>query len=126
MKPADVLIWERFIEKYPDAYETCQYDVEVGSPPDFDTIVNPETGGDAEALYKRKIDAVCVKNGNIDIIELKPNAGPSSVGQVKGYRTLYVRDLTPARTPRAVIITDKIRRDMPYIAEEEGVEMIAV
>lgn len=125
MKPADVAIWERFIDKNPGAYDTAEYDVEVGSPPPFDTVVNPETGGSVESLYKRKIDVVGTKNGNKDIIEIKPRAGTSAIGQVTAYARLYVRDFRPNAPTRPVIITDEIGVDMPELAEAAGVILIA-
>ena len=124
MKPADVLIWERFIEKNPEAYDTCEYDVWVGTGPSFDTTVNFGTGGNVEGLYKRKIDVVAHKDGGTDVIELKPRAGLSSLGQVKGYLRLYARDHKPSTMPEAVIITNQILPDMQELAAAEGVRLI--
>src|SRR5690349_2056741 len=92
MKPADVAIWERFIEKNPDAYDTVQYDFNVGDAPPFNPLINGEEDLNQDALYRLKIDVVGKKGNIIDIIELKPKAGPSTIGQVKGYRTLCIRD----------------------------------
>ena len=126
MKPADVLLWERFIEKYPNAYDTCEYDVWIGTPPPFDTTVNLETGGDVEGLYRLKIDVVAHTGGRIDVIELKPRARLSSLGQVKGYARLYARDLKPTGELRPVIITDTLFPDMPELCKIEGIELIIV
>lgn len=124
MKPADILIWERFIAANPSAYEFAEYDYLVGSPAPFDTTVNPETGGSDEALYRRKIDAVGHRKDGIDIIELKPRAGPSALGQVKGYQTLYVRDEKPTKPTRAVVITDVILPDMQELADAQDVVLL--
>jgi len=123
LKPADIAIWERFIDKYPEAYNWCEYDVWVGSGPTFDTIVNPETGGDAKGLYKLKIDVVGHKNGAIDLIEVKPRARLSALGQIRGYLALYVRDIKPNVTPRAVIITDQLMPDMPDLTKRDNVTL---
>jgi hypothetical protein len=126
MKPADVAIWERFIRNNPSAYHFCQYDVPVGDGPEFDTLVSEETGGHQEMLYKKKIDVVAMKGENIDIIELKPNAGSSAVGQVKNYKRLYIRDYSPTVQLRCIIITDAASKDTLAFAGEEGVEVIIV
>lgn len=123
MAPADREIWERFIDKYPDAYECVQYDFWVGSPPPFNPIVNEETEGSADGLYRRKIDVVGHKAGRIDIIELKPNAGLSAIGQVKGYVRLYIRDEIPKVRPEPVIITDRVAQDVLEVATAEGVRI---
>ena len=126
MKPADVAIWERFIAKYPTAYERCQYDVPCGSAPQFDTVVSPDTRGDNEILYKKKIDVVAFKGEQIDIIELKPRAGAAAVGQIKLYKKLYVNDYNPPETPRCIIVTDEASVDIHNFAKEEGVQIIVV
>lgn len=126
MMPYDVAIWERFIEQFPNAYDNVQYDVKVGSAPEHDTIVNPDTGGDAINLYKRKIDVIGSKGGNLDIIELKPKASTSALGQVTGYGILYEKDYTPPTKPNLVIITDILGPDMEHLANTMGVKVIVV
>lgn len=126
MMPYDVAIWERFIEKYPDAYDFVSYDVKVGSGPAHDTVVNPETGGDSINLYKRKIDVVGYKGERIDIIELKPRAGSSALGQVAGYGVLYKKDYTPPTEPNLVVITDQLGTDMDTLSSSMGVKLIVV
>ncbi len=126
MKPADVAIWERFIEEYPEAYDVVSYDVLVGTTPAFDPTVNDESGGDVSALYKKKIDVIGYGGGKIDIIELKPRAGAAALGQVKGYIELYKRDIAPNANPNAVLITDELMPDMDVLAASMGVKIIVV
>src|SRR3990167_9230581 len=85
MRPEDVAIWERFIDKFPDEYQKVSYDVLVGSPPPFDTNVNADGSGDDVRLYKKKIDVVGFRQGVTDIIEFNPAAGMSALGQIIGY-----------------------------------------
>lgn len=126
MKPADVAIWERFIEKYPDAYDTCQYDFNVGDPPPFDPMGDNGEDLNQDALYRLKIDVVGKKGKSIDLIELKPKAGPSTIGQIKGYRHLYKRDAEVKAPVNCIVITDKLMSNMEYIAKMEGVNIVVV
>ncbi len=126
MGPADKEIWERFIDKFPAAYDVVSYDVKVGSPPPFDPTVNDATAGDASDLYKKKIDVIGYGGGKIDIIELKPRAGASALGQVKGYIELYKRDIAPKSTPNGILITDILLPDMEMLAETMGVKLFIV
>lgn len=126
MKPADVLIWERFLTQFPDMYDKVQYDLEVGVLPDF---IKNDTNADLasmEALYKRKIDVVGFRDSQIDIIELKPRAGTSALGQVKGYVQLYIRDIDPGAQPKAVIVTDEEMPDMGVLAFGQDVQIVVV
>lgn len=124
MMPADVAIWERFIEQNPDIYDEVSYDVKVGNDPQFDTTVSPETGGNATDLYKLKIDVVGYKAGKLDIIEIGPNAGAGKVGQVKRYRYFYVKEFNPSQTPRACVLTDKTDLNTQEFADIEGITIL--
>lgn len=126
MKPRDVAIWERFLTAFPDAYDECEYDVLVGSPPPFDPTVNDITGGEISDLYKKKIDVVAYKKGETDIIEIKPNAGAAALGQVLGYVALYKRDIKPSASPRAIVLTDMPQPDMDMLSKSMGVTVITV
>ncbi len=121
MMPEDVAIWERFIARYPDAYDGCEYDVPVGTLPNFDVKLSEGTEDQTYKLYKKKIDVVAYSKEDIDIIELKPNAGASAVGQIKMYRSLFIKEFSPPIAPRCIIITDKVSDDVREFAREEGV-----
>ncbi len=126
MGPTDQTIWQRFIEKFPDAYEWCQYDVKVGEVPAFSTVVNDHSGGDVSALYRKKIDVVATKGDRLDIIEVKPRASAAAVGQVKNYRRLYIKEFDPPTMPGMVIVTDQANGDLLDFAKEEGVTLLVV
>ena len=126
MMPADVLIWERFISLHHAAYDWVEYDVKVGSVPDF-VKDDPDPSIKKQApLYERKIDVVGHLGREIDIIELKPRAGMSTLGQVKGYVALYKRDIEPSAKLNALIITDELMPDMAELAKVERVGIIVV
>lgn len=126
LKPADILIWERFLEAHPDAYDSVQYDLGIGLLPPFSTVVLSETGGNDSELYLRKIDVVGFKGGVIDIIEVKPHAGPSAVGQVEHNAFLYKNFVDKTSAPNPVLITDDFRADVLLFATSKGVKIIQV
>ena len=121
MREEDKLIWERFIAKYPTEFDTVDYDVAVGSGPEFSTIVTEATGGDAARIYKKKIDVVAYKGDKVFIIELKPRADARAFGQVLGYEELYKRDIDPNAFIVTMVITDELIIDARMIAAKMGV-----
>jgi hypothetical protein len=126
MMPEDVAVWERFIESRPNAYETCYYDFPVGSVPDY-VANDPDVDmASMEKLYKKKIDVVAFDGAGIDIIELKPACTMSTVGQVKGYKHFYMRDIRPPKEPRVVVICGAASRDVIEYANAEGVMVVVV
>lgn len=126
MKPRDVAIWERFIDKHPDYYEKVQYDFGIGDVPDFITNASSVEGQRMAELYKLKIDVLGYKDDIIDLIEVKPDAGASTIGQVLGYVQIYKRDEKPALKIQPLIVTDVLRPNMQFLCDTQGVEIIIV
>lgn len=126
LKPRDIEIWNRFIDKYPDAYLECQYDFAIGDIPQFMKERSSVEGQAMQELYKKKIDVLGHNLDGIDLIELKPSAGASSIGQVLGYKAVYERDEKPGKPVRPVIITDELRPDMDFLVQQGGVTLFVV
>lgn len=126
MKPADVAIWERFIEKYPDEYDSVDYDVAVGTGKRHDSEPETQLVDGFELLTKKKIDVVGYKGQTVHIIEVKPNGGASALGQAKSYELLYKRDIDQVSPTRTRLITDTVGDDMPHLSDWMEVEVISV
>lgn len=126
MMPEDKAVWERYIDTHPGAFESCQYDVVVGSVPDFVKADPSADQASMERLYKKKIDVVAKSASAITIIELKPQCTGATIGQVKQYLHLYVRDMKPAEPPTAAVICGVANPDVIEFAEVEGVKVIVV
>ena len=126
MNVRDKEIWERFIDKYPDAYKSAQYDFHIGDAPPFNTLMDDDEDRNQDMLYRLRIDVIGWSLDSLDIIEVKPNAGPSTIGQVKSYATLYKRDEEPQIQVRTIIVTDKEQPNMKYLCKAEGVELVVV
>jgi len=124
--PEDVAVWERFIEKFPGYYDTCQYDVPVGSVPSFVTGDPDPSARAQEKLYRKKIDVLAYSRESDDLIELKPVCTMSTIGQVKGYKHFYMRDYKPEREPRPVVMCGAASEDVREFAHQEGVTIIVV
>lgn len=126
MAVADTAIWSRYIQRYPDAFKEAAYDVAVGAGAEFDTVVNPATGGDVKKLYQRKIDVVLRDGGGVILVEVKPRATTAAIGQITGYATLWKRDFPDYPITQLVIVTDSIAPEMEFLAHDAGVEIIEV
>ncbi len=126
MKPKDIAIWERFIEKYPNAYKSVQYDFNVGDPPPFDPTGTNGEDLNQDALYRLKIDVVGRTESEYHIIELKPRADASAIGQLEGYKALYLRDEIPDMPLVLVIITDFLMPNIKYLCDQKGIKLFVV
>ena len=123
MRKEDILIWERFLFRYPIAYQTVDYDLRVGEGRAVVAPIEPEFEADLKLLTQKRIDVVGYFADQIDIIEVKPRAAAGAIGQVLSYEHLY-REASPATTNlRKVIITDRMDDDSKKVAKEFGVEV---
>lgn len=126
MSKADSAIWERFITKYPDQFIEVQYDFHVGEPPSFNTLTDEGEDWNQDMLYRKRIDAIGHTDTQCFIIELKPNAGMSTIGQVKGYKMLYDEEGWTTKKTVPMIITDSMSADTQRYCEKEGVLFIII
>jgi|FLYL01.1.fsa_nt_gi hypothetical protein len=107
MREADRPLWNRFLDRYGEEFEGFEYDVRVGTPSRAAVGMDPQTQAVWEALTQLRIDAVGHKPSEVWLFEVKPYAGISSVGQLLGYRALYVRDRAPVVPVRMGVVTDR-------------------
>lgn len=126
MKPYDVAIWERFMFKFPKAYIYVIYDLPLGTGAEIPADTDENIASDFKTLTQWKVDVVGYRKEFTDVIEIKPNAGLSAIGQVKGYAILYDKSDGKNDKIRPVLITDQLRPDMEKVAAREGVTIIVV
>lgn len=124
MAPLDREIWDRYIEQNPSAFDFVAYNVAVGRGTEMNTVVNPDTGGDINRLYQRKIDVVGRIPSGYVVVELKPRASTAAIGQVQGYVTLFVRDFDVSVPVTPLIITDELLPDVEFLAKEAKVSIV--
>ncbi|MDE1925364.1 MAG: hypothetical protein KGH79_04280 [Patescibacteria group bacterium] len=126
LKPADQAIWERFLTEFPMAYDSVQYNLNCGEGAQGFSHEDPSMQMMWGKLKARKIDVTAFAGDHVDIIELKPYAGPSALGQVIGYYHLYLGYVDPHADARPVIVTNAMMPDMPYLSARMGVRVIVV
>lgn len=122
----EAVIWDRFIEEFPTMYDSCDYDVKLGTIPDFVLEHPDEEMRKQGPLYQYKIDVIGYKDDQVDIIELKRAATMRALGQVKGYLALHVRDNPSPVEPKPVVITDVLMPDMQHLAFAADVQLVVV
>lgn len=126
MSPNDVQIWERFISAYPDRYTTVTYDFALGTVPVSASPDLGEIGGRSARLYQKRIDVLAESEGETHIIEVKPKAGASALGQVLSYAELYKQFVDPSAKTVPIIVTDTVGTDMALLAHAMGVTLVIV
>lgn len=121
MMPADIHIWEKFIRANAGMFDSVDYDVPVGELPSWLDHENDDHAASQAILYKKKIDVVAYRPGEIWLIELKPFAGSNALGQILTYDILYKREHQGTETIRPCVITNMCKNGLPTIFLQKGI-----
>ena len=119
--PEDSAIWAKFIEKNPDFYLEVDYDVKVGEGRDYSELPKDVYSDDLKYLSKKRIDVVGSRPGEIHVIEVKPSANLSAIGQAFGLAELFRVEAPAYKRILPVVITDQLLPDMEKLCSKMGV-----
>ncbi|MGH7751465.1 MAG: hypothetical protein ACREN5_01500 [Gemmatimonadales bacterium] len=122
MREVDMPLWNRFLELYGGLWEAFEYDVRVGPASGAARGFDPETQAVFESLTKLRIDAVGFARDGTWLFEVKPFAGIGTVGQLVGYRDLYLRDFRPAGAVGLGVVTDRFQPAVGEVFKVQGIE----
>ena len=126
MSKLDRKVWLRFLHGDHPPFLDLNYDVRVGS-------AEYATGEQAaqydrmwEELIRKRIDVVAETKEEVWIVEVKPIANMSALGQVLSYSLLYEEERHPAKPIRRVVICQEIDRDMVKVYQAYDVTAYVV
>ncbi len=123
MRPEDVAVWERFIEKNPLYFDRVDYDVPCGKGEPQDASLPENIQRDGTILTQKKIDAVAYKLNEPYVIEIGPIANMRKLGQILTYRMLYTADHPDETKLHAMVICGDIERELEEIYTRNGIEL---
>mgnify|MGYP001585909206 CR=1 FL=1 len=126
LRPSDVAIWERFIDKYPEFFEKVSYDFTVGRGTNIPSDTQTNVARDIALLTRWRIDVVGFTKDKVFIIEVKPTGGANALGQALAYAKLYKDYIDPEVQVQPTVITDQLRPDVDMLAATLGVELFIV
>lgn len=126
MAPLDVPIWDRFIEKHGADFLGFDYDFRCGTPRRQLQHWPKNIRADAAALTMKRIDAVGYREGEIWIIEIKPRATASAIGQTLTYTSCFKQDHNVDEDVVPCIVTDRREPDMNRLTKEIGIVYIVI
>lgn len=122
----DVLIWERYLEQHATEWIGFRYDVRVGEGIELPESEPEYIRGMALALTEKRIDVLGEKGNEVWIIEVKPNAMLSAVGQVLSYQVLFEDRFPDQPKPKLMIVTDRKGPDLQSIAAKFNISVVVV
>ena len=121
LRDEETLIWNRFIDRYPDRFESVDYDVKVGTPRDYSMYPEDEIRKALEYLSLKRIDVVGYSMDKAFIIEIEPNANVRAIGEVIAKTDLFKENFPNYRAYYPMIITDIENPDMRRLCTRYGI-----
>lgn len=115
MQPNDALLWNQFLKAYADPNVQVAYDVHLGTIPhtsDDDPLWLKKY---LAANYPKKADVLIFLPRHTLVVEIKPYAGLTALGQALGYAALFQQQYPTHPRVTPAILTDNPQPDMPYL-----------
>jgi hypothetical protein len=121
MKPGDIAVWDRYILKNPDIFDSVNYDMALGKGADPHPDHAEEIQRDHTILTQKKVDVVGYKDGIVYVIEVKPIANARALGQILTYVRLYKIDHPDDATVVPMVVCESVEREMLEDFFEHGI-----
>jgi len=114
----DKKVWDRFVVKFPERFESVDYDFRVGDgeTPSQDLEENYQRM--VKMLSQHRIDAIGWIGDEPTIIEVKPRAVISALGQLQGYRILFTNEFSRFGIPGLLMVCEVISQDVRRVFQE--------
>ena len=122
----DTEAWNRFILKWPNRFDTVDYDIHVGHGAKIFSIEDKKSQAYWTQLTKKRIDVIGYKDTIVTIIEVKKRVGLYTLGQILGYRFLYLREHPEQKSVRTLIICANIDQDDMDVLSHYGVDFYLI
>ena len=110
--PKDTEIMTRYLRQWGKRLEAIAYDVHVGEGIDVGTEYPPEIVRMTSSISRMRLDALARQDGKYIIIEAKPSAGVTAIGQVLSYFYLIADSYPTIKPLKMLIVTDFLRPDV--------------
>lgn len=107
----DHTVWDRFILKFPDRFDSVDYDWRVGEGMVTDPSWDDETKRMATMISQKRIDVVGWNDNFPTLVEVRRRIGLGSLGQILGYKMLFEQFFPNIIKPRMLVVCEVISND---------------
>lgn len=121
---ADTEVWTRYLRDPIVPIKEVWYDVHVGGAVTLPAASDEMDRRIAAGVSRKRIDVVAKIGAGFWIIEVKPVAGMTAVGQIIIYTRLFFREFQVTGEVFPVIIADEIDQDVTPEIDSLGVVVI--
>ena len=124
--PSEIAIWDRVLANPPWVIVRAEYDVHLGEGAPINPAWPEWLKSQVKAVSRKRVDVIVHTPDDIYIVEIKPRAGMSALGQVLCYRELYIAEYQPTKRVRMVVIAERAESDVPVVYRQFDVALLLV
>jgi hypothetical protein len=122
----EVVIWERFVDLFPNRFDSVDYDFRIGVGQQMELDFPENYGRMVTMLTQHRIDVLGWVGEQPTIVEVKDRAILSTIGQMIGYRTLFVKDYNNLKIPNLLCVCGSISRDVITVFTDQQFPWVIV
>ena len=121
---ADTDVWSRYLADPIVPIKEVWYDVHVGGAVELRRSSDEMDRRIAAGVTRKRIDVVAKVGAGFWIIEVKPVAGMTAIGQILIYTRLFLQEFQVTGEVFPVIIADEVDQDVAPEIDSLGVVVI--
>lgn len=118
MTGEDKAVWDRFVLKFPERFDSVDYDFRVGEGEQLQLELDETFQRMVTMLSQLRIDVIGWNGDQPTLVEVKPRAVVSALGQIQGYKILFMREFTKIKSPDTLMVCEMISADVQHIFDE--------
>jgi hypothetical protein len=126
MLPEDRVVWARFLTAGRVRPERIWYDVHVGVAVPVPSDLPEEIRRVSLAVTRKRIDLVCLVGGRYWVVEVKPYASFTALGQILGYARLLSAEYEVPGPVDPVVVCSAVDADLVDDFQRFGVSLEVV
>lgn len=119
-------VWGRFVDKFPERFDSVDYDFRVGDGQKYDKGMPEKYGRMITMLTQHRIDVLGWVGEKPTIIEVKERAVFSTIGQLIGYRALFIEGFKNLRDPDLLCVCREITDDDWFVFKSQNIPVEVV
>lgn len=126
MLPGDRDVWVAYLKSHDLSGWELYYDVHLGGGDDLPGDVSEGDGMMWRTLRSKRIDVVMRKRGLLWIVEVKPFASVTSLGQVIAYQHLWTGMFSGLPIPRTMVVSWSVDVELLDVFRSREVVVVAL
>lgn len=124
MLAEDTEVWTKFLQSAFRGVKEVWYDVHVGKSVPLPIGTSDLEQRIARGLTRKRIDVVAAVGDVLWVVEVKPYANMTALGQILTYTRLFIQDYAFSGEAKPVIVCDEIDEDLTEEFADLGVMVI--